>query len=199
MFDGNRIEIGAGTLYAAPLGTTEPTAVTGAWPAGWLSLGYTDTGSTFAYALQTAAVTVEEELLPVKVVATGATADLSFSLAELTARNLALVLNGGFGSSLVTGVETVNGDGSISVQPPTPGTEVYVMLGWDAIAKQGITGTDPGTGLERLIVRQALNTGSISVVARKGNNKRVYAAKFSAVKPANLAAFSYIFPPNRAY
>lgn len=34
------ITYGPGVLYWAPLGTTEPTGLTGAWPGGWVPLGY---------------------------------------------------------------------------------------------------------------------------------------------------------------
>src|SRR5256885_8255193 len=94
-FDGNRVLSGPGTLYAAPLGTTEPTSVTGAWGAGWVSLGYTENGSTFETKPKFASIEVEEELWPIRQVTTGSEATITFALAETTARNLSFVLNNG--------------------------------------------------------------------------------------------------------
>lgn len=198
-FDGSRIPIGPGTLYAAPIGTTEPTSVTGAWPAGWVELGYTDAGSTFSYQQQTAAVAVEEEVFPVRNVVTGVTASLGFALAETTRQNLLLALNAGIGSSLVSGTTGVGADASIWAEPPAVGTEVRVMLGWDALEK-GDTGsgaTDP-KALARLIARQCFQTGNISLQARKGNNKRLYACTFSLEKPAGVQPFRLFQAPQMA-
>lgn len=197
-FDGSRIEIGPGTLYAAPLGTTEPDSVTGAWGAGWVPLGYTDAGSTFAYQLQTAAVTVEEEYFPIRTVTTGATATLSFSLAETTRQNLLLAMNAGIGSSLVAGTTGTSGtDTSIWAEPPALGSEVRVMLGWDSIPKAGSTGTDVDA-FARLIARQCFQTGNISIQRRKGNNKPLYACTFTLEKPPSAQPFRLYQAPQMA-
>lgn len=189
-FDGSRVKVGPGSLYAAPLGTTEPTAVTGAWPANWVALGYTDAGSTFALNPSVAAVTVEEEYWPVKNVVTGYAGTLTFALAEQTAQNLRLALNGGIGAGAVAATQGTNADGSIWVEPPAIGAEVRVMLGWDALGASSI-GNDP---FGRLIVRQAFQTGTLSVQRRKGNNKSVYACSFNLEKPAGVQPFRFLEP-----
>ena len=94
-FNGSRVVVGAGTLYAAPLGTTEPTSVTGAWT-GWTSLGYTDTGSTFDITPKVSPVEVEEEYWPIRQAITSYEGSITFALAEATAQNLLLSLNAGF-------------------------------------------------------------------------------------------------------
>lgn len=189
-FDGSRVKVGPGTLYVAPIGTTEPTAVTGTWPTGWVQLGYTDNGSTFGVAPTTAQVTVEEEYWPVKNVFTAYAGTLTFSMAEQTARNWALALNGGLTPSGT--VQGTNPDGSVWVEPPAVGSEVRIMLGWDALNAQGAGGSDP---FGRLVVRQAFQSGNLSVVRQKGNNKAVFACTFSVEKPsAGVQPFRHIFP-----
>src|SRR5690348_10158602 len=183
-FDTSRIEVGPGTLYAAPIGTTEPDSVTGAWPNGWVKLGYTDTGSTFSRQVQTANVEIEEEPFPAKIVTTGVVANLSFSLAELTRQNLLVVLNGGI-TTLASGTTgTSSTDTSIWAEAPSLGSEKRIMLGWDALEKgdDGSTTTD-FTSLCRLVARQCFNTGNLQIANRKGNNKRVYAGNFALEKP----------------
>jgi hypothetical protein len=157
-FDPTHIKIGPGTLYAAPLGSVEPTSVTGAWDAAWLELGYTDAGSTFTFGPTTADVTVEEEYYPVDVAIVSYTGDLTFALAETTRQNLAFALNAGIGPSVVAASQGTNGDGSVWQEPPAPGTEQRVMLGWDALPKGDTSpaGVDP---FARLIIRKALQTG----------------------------------------
>jgi hypothetical protein len=194
-FDGSRVKVGPGTLYVAPLGTTEPTGVTGAWAAGWVPLGYTDAGSTFSLTPTVQAVSVEEEYWPVKNVITGYAGDLTFNLAEETRQNLLVALNAGIGSSLVSGTSGTNVDGSQWAEMPDIGSEVRVMLGWDAISKAGTTSTDP---FGRLIVRQAFQTGNMQIVRRKGNAKATYACKFTLEKPAGVQPFRLIFPPSLA-
>lgn len=197
-FDTDRIEVGPGTLYAAPLGTTEPTSVSGAWPPGWVLLGYTDTGSTFSRQVQTANVDIEEELFPAKIVTTGVVATLSFALAELTRQNLLVVLNAGI-TAPAAGTTGTGSDASIWAEAPALGSEQRIMLGWDAIEKggDGSAITDV-TSFGRLVARQCFNTGNLQIANRKGNNKRVYAGTFSLEKPAGLQPFRFWYPPQMA-
>lgn len=197
-FDGTRIEIGPGTLYAAPIGTTEPDSVTGVWPAGWVSLGYTDAGSTFSFQPQVAAVPVEEEVFPIRNVVTGVSATLAFALAETTQQNLLLALNAGIGSSVVAGTTGISAtDSSIWTEMPEVGTEVRVMLGWDALPKGATTGTDVKQ-FARLIARQCFQTGNLSIVRRKGNNKPLYNCTFSLEKPPSVQPFRLYQAPQMA-
>lgn len=199
-YTGSDVKVGPGTLYAAPLGTTEPTSVTGAWPSGWVPLGYTDAGSTFSTNPATANVTVEEELYPLKVVTTGLVATMAWSMAETTARNYLVALNAGVGTpgagtGLVSGTTGTNTDGSIWVEPPALGTEVRIMLGWDALPEAATSGSDP---FGRLILRQCFQTGTIAEQNRNGNNKRVYAVTFTLEKPSGAQPYRKIYPVSMA-
>jgi hypothetical protein len=196
-FSTAHIKIGAGTLYAAPLGTTEPTSVSGAWPANWLALGFTDQGSSFAFGPAVSPVEVEELFWPVEQAITSYSGKMTFVLAETTRQNLALALNAGIGSSVVTASQGTNvSDNSIWQEPPSPGSEVRVMLGWDSIAEAGTTAVDP---FARIIVRQTLQTGMVTRLARKGNNKSMYACEFALEFPyTGLQPFRFIEEQNMA-
>jgi hypothetical protein len=187
-FNSGNIKIGPGTIYAAPLGTTEPTAVTGAWPTGWVDLGYTDSGSTWTSGITTDQVTVEEELLPVRFVPTGAASSITFALAEDTVDNFILAVNGGIGAAQLSGVTGANTDGSIWVEQPTLGTEVRVMIGWDANPKAGTGASVGDDAFGRLILRRCLQTGNLSETHRKGNNKKLINCTFSLEIPAGSAS-----------
>lgn len=198
VFNPNNVKVGPGTLYAAPLGTAEPLSITGAWPSGWTALGFTDQGSEFDIAPATAALEVEEEFWPLRQVITAYSGKIMFVLAETTRQNFGLVLNAGIGSSLIASTQvppTPMSDSTLYQQPPIAGTEVRVMLGWDSLIEGASSGTDP---FGRLIIRQALQTGTVKRLARKGNNKSTYAAEFSLEKPYGLQPFGMLFEPNQA-
>ena len=194
-FDPTHVKISAGTLYVAPLGTTEPSSVTGAWPAGWVSLGYTDQGSTFAFGPTVAAVTVEEEYYPVDQAIVSYAGKVTFVLAEQTRQNLAIALNAGIPgqTGFQSGIEGTNVDGSIWLEPPDPGNENRIMIGWDSINKGATSAVDPFT---RFVVRKTLQMGQVTRMARKGNNKAMYAVEFGIIKPPNQRPFRFTFEPN---
>lgn len=198
VFDGSRVVVGAGTLYAAPVGTTEPVGVTGAWPAGWQALGYTDTGSDFDISPKVAAVEVEEEYWPIRQAITSYDGTITFALAEQTRQNLAFALNAGIGTAVNSASQGVNPDGSLWQEPPTAGTEPRVMIGWDSLPNGLIEPavTDVGFAMPfgRWVFRKCLQTGAMKLMHRKGNNKTTYACTFSLEKPVGQEAFRAQFP-----
>jgi len=188
-YNSSTVRVGPGTIYAAPLGTAEPTSATGVWVAAWVKLGYTTGGSTFTRNVTTATVDVEEEIYSLKTVTTAATGDLTFSLAEDTATNLLLALNAGIGTSLQATSYTTLSDGSIKVEPPAPGNEARVMIGWDAVSSGGAP-TDKGS---RLILRQCYQTGNLTKSNVKGNTISTLACTFTMEKPPTANPFAFYF------
>lgn len=191
MYSGLNVVSGAGTLYAAPLGTTEPTACTGVWPTGWVALGYTEQGSQFTDKPTVEAITPEEEFYPIRNVITMKEAHLKFDLEEVTFQNWMLALNAGIGTSQLSGSHGQNpGDGSYWVEAPVIGTEVRVMLGWDSLTEASVNGAIQG----RLIVRQAFQSGEVQVTRRKGNKVATLNCDFMLEKPAGIEPFRWIIP-----
>jgi len=188
-YNASRVKVGPGTLYAAPLGSTEPSSVTAAWPVAWVELGYTDKGTDFDLTPTVTDIDVEEEYWPVAVSITAYKGMVTFALAEQTAQNFSLVLNSGLTPSAEE--QGTNGDGSIWVEMPAIGLETQIMLGWDALPKGGLVG-DP---FARYIFRQCLQSGALKQTHQKGNNKVLYTASFSLIKPATTNPFRAIFPP----
>lgn len=194
-YSGNNVITGVGTLYAAPLGTTEPTACTGAWPAGWTALGYTEQGSQFQIKPTANPVNVEEEYWPVRNVITAYEGHLTFALAETTFQNWMLALNAGIGTSQLTGSHGTNpSDGSSWVEMPTIGTEQRVMLGWDSLTE----GTTAGQVTGRLIVRQCFQVGTAQVTRRKGANVAAISCDFMLEKPSGVNPFRLLIPSSMA-
>lgn len=195
VYSGLNVVSGAGSLYAAPLGTAEPTACSGAWPAGWVALGYTEQGSQFQIKPTANPISVEEEYWPIRNVITAYDGHVIFAMAEPTAQNWELALNAGIGTSLQSSAHGTNAaDGSTWVEMPTIGTEVRVMLGWDSLTEGTATGTIQG----RLIVRQCFQVGQVQVSNRKGANIRTIATDFQLEKPAGVNPFRIFVPASIA-
>lgn len=200
-FTTSNVKAGPGTIYAAPLGTTEPTSVTGAWPSGWVKLGYTDGGSTFSHAPTVEAMDVEEEFYPIKYVTTGMADAFAWTLAETTAKNYLIALNAGVGTpgtgaGLAANTTGTNPDGSIWVEPAALGDDLRIMLGWDALnSDTGVGGSDP---FGRLILRQCYQSGTVTENHNKGTNKTVYAVSFNLEKPTGAQPFRKIYPASLA-
>lgn len=195
-FKGSNVQAFPGTLYAAPLGSTEPTSVTGAWPTGWATLGYTEAGTTFDQTPTVQMITPEEEFMPIRNVVTDMKVQMTFALEEATAQNLRLALNLGIGSATYAPSTGTNPDGSLWTEMVDIGNEQRVMLGWDALPKGAATGANP---FMRLIVRQVYQDGNMKMMFAKGNKVLTYACQFSAEIPSTgLRPFRFIQPASLA-
>jgi hypothetical protein len=156
-----------GILRIAPLATAEPATAVDAWPTGWVTLGYTDDGSSFKYDISTDNVEVAEELDILARVTTGRDASIEIALAEITKKNLTIAFNGG----VVAGAGT-----AWTFEPPDLGSEVRVMLGWDA---------NPVTASNdlRILFRQCFQGGSVTLDNKKGAAKQTISTTFQLEKP----------------
>lgn len=163
------VKVGAGYLYVAPLGTAEPngpSSQAGPFPSGWSPLGYTEDGNDFSQTITEVDLEVAEELEPIRSVVTNRVSQVAFNLAQVTARNLQLALNGGSVTPTASG-------GTVRPAQPTLGQEVRVMLAWES-----------ADGLERWIYRQVLQTGAINIGRKKGV-KSLVPVVFKLERPAS--------------
>jgi hypothetical protein len=165
------ISLGPGTLYIAPLGSDEPTGIDDDLDTAWTALGYTNDGSTQSFSPSYEDVEVAEELEPLDSVATGRTISASFTLAELTAKNLKAAMNGGTITHVpVAGAVT---RAHTKFEPPEVGEDVKVMLLFEA-----------EDTLERVLYREVKQVGAIETARRKGAEKAGIPCEFRAYKPA---------------
>ena len=188
MADSTKVKVGPGTLYVAKLGSTEPTSISGAWPSAWHQLGYTDAGSVFSYSTSFEDIEVEEELFPVDSDAIRAAGSMTFALAEQTANNLLIALNAGTVDDRVSAATGSFTDG-VWVEPVVLGSEKKVMIGWDALDYN-----QAGSAFGRIVARQCIQTGDLSITRRKGNNKATYSCVFTFQKPTGSQPFRAFFP-----
>lgn len=181
--DAKMLSLGPGVLRWAPLGTAEPTntitgtgataKITGAWPAAWKEIGYTEDGSEFSYEISTDPVEVAQVLEPLFYRTTGRSGSVSFEMSENTVLNLVLAFNGGTVTNPTPGATSL-----WTYEPPDPGNEVRVMLGFESEDRQ-----------ERWVFRQVFQGGTVSVARRKGADKATVPVEFMIEKPATAKPF----------
>lgn len=174
--DPDQVQIGAGSLYVAAVGTSDPAnvaAVTGA-SATFREVGWTEDGSKISFQTTSENIEVEEEFYPVKTSVTAVVATVAFEMKQSTRRNLALALN--------IGHNEANDD--TLLEPLTPGSEVRVKL---------IHITDAG-GM--YIFRRCFQTGNIELANQKAPDAKKIPVTFSLEKPAG--AQPWAVKPNAA-
>lgn len=92
----DEIRLGPGALFIDRTRTApEPTNLTTALDPAWVGLGYTEEGSSFSVSITAEGVEVAEELEPVLYPVSRREMSLSFALAQVTAENLSIAMNGG--------------------------------------------------------------------------------------------------------
>lgn len=173
--DKTAVKLGPGLLYIGALGTTEPTTLTGALNAAFVELGYTEEGHQTTIETTRERIYVAEELDPIRSVKTNRTVTVEMQLAQITARNLQIALNGGTISSPTGGYVTFT-------PPATADADVGAMLVWQA-----------DDGQERWLFREAYAQGPIVVPRRKSPTKSVIPVTFDCVKPAAAQPFHVWF------
>ena len=161
------VDLGAGRLYYAPLGTSEPTSCSAALPSAWIAVGYTEDGSTIDVDITSEAIEVAEELDPVGYEQTRRTTKVSFQMAEPTVKRLALAMGAGASTTDTAGA---------TFEFPDAGSVVGVMLIWDSE-------DTPGATNRRWLFRKCTPSGTSSMANKKAPNKRLIPVTFDCAKP----------------
>jgi len=159
------ITMGAGWLYMAPLGTSEPSDSTTALPSAWISLGYTEDGSDLTIGRTNTKVMVAETTFPVKVVNEEQSVRVKARLAEPTLANLTAALGQGAGGS--------NSGTSLELAESLTG----IMLIHDSNKSTALTTN------RRKIFREVYPVGDLASAFKKAPNKTTLDVEFEAVLP----------------
>ena len=104
---------------------------------------------------------------------------VDFKLAQMTATNMSYAMNGGT-------ITPIGGGGGVRFDPPAPGTETRVMLGWQSL-----------DATERYVWRQCFQIAASARVMQKTVPGASLACSFSLEKPAGLQPWTWIGGPNR--
>ena len=162
MGNPNKVKVGPGLLYIGPLGSIEPTDLTTPWgtvDVDWAAIGYTEEGHTFSSEPSFEAITVAEELVPIRYEEANKNETLSFAAAEMTVDNLTRAFNGGVVTTLSGAV--------VRFEPPAIGQATRAMIGWES--------TD---GTERWIFRKCVQAGNVTIARKKSPDKALIAMEF---------------------
>jgi hypothetical protein len=170
--DRTKVRVGPGKLYWGAVGSTEPATLVTTWAVAWTDLGYTLEGSSFTISPSFEEVEVAEEIDPIDIQATGRDLIVAFALAQLTAENLQLAMNGG---TVTTGTGEKTIEPAASTAVPT-----YTALGWRS--------TD---AREQFVWRRCLQTGDIEIARRRAPDKAVIPVSFRVLLPTTGAPFAY--------
>jgi hypothetical protein len=175
-----------GYLLCAPPSSTLPTntvaggVFTDSWDVAWLLMGATADGSEFSDATTVSPISVAEFLPPVAYRVTEQRTDIAFALANFTLTNYKRARNGGAAALTAT-----SGSGATALYdftPPTPGSEVRMMIGWESLDHT-----------VRLILPQVICGGEIKLAFKKAPAFASIPCVFSAELPLSgpLAGLPY--------
>lgn len=113
-----------GRLYIAPKGTTAPTDVTAAWPAGWDDFGYlSDDGVEMSYSTETDDINAWQSLTPIRKILTSVDMTLQFTAIELKTKTITLY----FPSSTIS---TSGGVSTLSIPSAPDPDERAIGVEW---------------------------------------------------------------------
>lgn len=179
--NGANIGIGPGWLYAAPIATADPANNETSLPVDWISLGYTEDGNQFSYAVTSEDIEVAESVDPVATQETKALSKVTFSMAEMTRRNLGLALGRGL----------VANDDSI-LEPAALGSRLYFKLIWQSL--DHVTPAVSDTANIRWLFRKCFVSGSLDISHKKAPAKALLPVEISCYRPDSATAPWAVFP-----
>lgn len=121
--DADQVVVGAnGSVYVAPIGSTEPADINAAWAAAWVDLGYlSEDGVTITDGKTIENIPVWQSFYPVRRMITARDFNVSFALRQFSGEQVEFAFGGG--------AVTVDGTGAFRYTPPSAEVIDYRMLG----------------------------------------------------------------------
>lgn len=171
--DANQIVVAAnGTVYVAPVGTTQPTTPTATPAAAWKDLGFiTEDGATFTDSKEIEDIQAWQSFYPVRKIINSKEVTLSFALQQWDEKTIPLAFGGGTITNPSVGVWRY--------VPPSPETldERALMIDWL-----------DGVKAYRLIIPKGLVTEAVETQLVRTSEAEL-PITFSAVPTAGTDAF----------
>lgn len=165
--DPTKVKVGAGKLYFGNANAPAPTDLTTPWAtvdASYTAVGYTDAGHDATVTPKFDPIEVAEELVPIRYEESNREIEVAFDVAQVTAANVAKVLNGGT-------IATVGGNKTYT--PPAVGQVTRVSIGWEA-----------QDASERWVYFQCVQTGAAKISRKKAPDKATIPLSFMVEQPA---------------
>ena len=160
----DNVQAGPGWLFVATIATPDPTDATTALGTAWSAIGYTEDGNVTTIEQKSEGLPVAEERMPVKTYITEQSVRVKFSMAEITARNLLMALNGGIVADPAA-VEFSSGETRVKIVHET------------------VTGA-------RWLYRKCLQVGTVELASAKAPKKRLIPVEFALEGVPGLPPFT---------
>lgn len=182
-----------GALFVAPVGTAliATTVAAGVFSAdwstvpAWVPVGATADGVKFSYTTSVEPIEVAEFLDPIQYATTGRSGNVEFQMANNGATNLQRALNSG--APAATPTSGTGATALYTVQPPVPGAEIRIMVGWESLDHTA-----------RFYCYQTIQGGDISLEFKKAPSIATVPVTFNMEIPTAGLPFIWHFAgPNR--
>lgn len=148
VLDPINLQVGAGWLYYADIGSTKPADLSTAWDAAWEQVGFTQDGHVFNVEMTVEGLLVAEVKDPVRAEYTDRRAVVEFAAAEMTVATLTLAFGGPTATSFTGGTKLT--PPNINLSP------VERMIGWESF-----------DGTERYVWPRCVQTAAVGISRKK--------------------------------
>ena len=172
------LQVGAGWLWVAALGTDEPTDCStpmATVDAAWTQIGYTAEGHVFTTEAKREGLIVAEAVQAVRMETTEVSEKIEFSAAEITATNLQRAV--GTGTVTVGATTTTFTPGNRAVAQPNE-----LMIVWESFYED-----------ERLILRRCVQTGPVGIARKKAPAYATIPMAFMLLQPRSGDSWAHLF------
>lgn len=171
MAQTDNLIMGAGELYTAPVGTTEPDDSAVGTPPGvdWNNAGYTKDGVSITYTPTYTPLEVDQEIDVPAFRLTSRDVKIVTNLAEVTLDKISFALNNDSAPATGAGYEAIEFEDRAAALVPT-GTALI----FDGIA--------PGDKVRRVIARKAVSLSGITIAYKKAE-QTVLSVEFTLLAP----------------
>jgi hypothetical protein len=151
VLDPVNLQVGAGWLWTAPVGTAKPADLSTAWATvdtDWFQVGFTQDGHVFNIEMTVEGLMVAEIKDPIRAEYTERKAVVEFAAAEMTVPTLNMAFNGPTATTFTGGTK---------ITPPNINlSPTERMLGWESF-----------DGTERYVWPRVVQTGAIGISRKK--------------------------------
>lgn len=172
--DPAQVRVGiTGALYVAPVGTTVPTTIVGAWPAGWVDVGLLDDDAmpSMTPTRETVDIGAWQKRRPVRTIEKSRQEEWKVSLIQRTGTVMKLAFSGGTVTPL--------GGGEYKYTPPAEGTVDERAFGLEVI---------DGAITDRYVLRRGFVTDTGEIMFAKDDATK-FALTVRTLEPSSGAAW----------
>lgn len=188
-YERKRIMSGLVQVYLGPYDELTPLALPadtvalgGAWPAGWVPIGATETGVNLLFRRSTQNLTIEEQLTPVAVETTEVECKVEATLAQDTFETMRVAFGGGEITTTAAGV------GQIGKKELVISTDLEHF-------SLGLEGKNTYGHWRRVLIPDVVSVADVEQANRRAAALRMYKVSFGSLVPPEDMTFIEMTAP----